>query len=968
MTRKQLLKIIILAFAIVAISILCTVAIIGAEENKTYTVTYYSNGSVAKTYTFKSGEKHTVLTEPFATSNQSKQFYGWYDDNGQFYGRIQLTVDRNYNLYEAYGVTVKTKDDLVKYLGQPGTFIRLGATIALNEKVTLPSDGMVAIDLNGNNLTISSTDYAFEGRNNSIHILNSSTTGAGKISHTGIATNADLMNAALFKLSPTGRKNVSIHLFKNATVETNVGLFDIVTDLTYSKYTYKFDVASSVTANFLVRTYGINNATFTVHETAHINVTGQYAFEDRGNCEGINLTFEMASGKLDVADNTFMTNELSKYKIFLTGGSFNKDLSHLYSNYTFSSDGNGRFYLVRCKHNNLVIDMTATCTEAGDITYKCSLCGLVSTVTSNAIGHSVVKKLAQESVTTMEKTEPGYYATICQRCGHEEREYFYPHPKDVYVTVKLRLDSGTIRTIRVKSTDIFGDNVGTRLQSFSTAFIEYQYGVKQSNIVSVELPLGVTTIAGGIGTDNTPKGLFYGNKHLEEIILPMSLENVEATAFGNIDTLLTIQGIEYISGKIDKQAFKQTANSKLFIERFEINANSIGEEAFYNITMTSLTFGEGVSTISYRAFGLDEGVETKLLEIFVVGNENKAYDGVTLSRYNTDFKRFSSLNSGHQFDNLGMVYVEHDYIVTTTKPTCQEGGFDYKICEHCGEEKIDNYTDPIDHDYKLIDPPVHSTCTKQGYEGTQCTMCGDIIVTKYYPKDPNTHDYTFSQKNSLENICEYDYHIIGVCECGESDPNPDNWIFMEKTGEHIWDERNPVNYVAPTCGEEGRTTVQCTYCGYTVDILQAPTGKHTMVTDNKKTIPATCSTRGTMAWVCDVCGETKERKVDKDPNNHEWEKDEKGNLVWTVRVAATAEKAGTAQNVCTGTGCKKIQTKGIPVTSEQTEDTSKLLLILLIVGGGVLVLGGLGITLYYTVFKKNASSGYKYKFNTLGKK
>ena len=121
-----------------------------------------------------------------------------------------------------------------------------------------------------------------------------------------------------------------------------------------------------------------------------------------------------------------------------------------------------------------------------------------------------------------------------------------------------------------------------------------------------------------------------------------------------------------------------------------------------------------------------------------------------------------------------------------------------------------------------------------------------------------------------------------------------------------------------------------------------------------------------MVWVCDTCGEIKERSVPEDKDNHEWEKDEKGALVWTVRVAATAEKAGTAQNKCVG--CGKIQTKGIPVTSEQTKGISTLVLVLLIVGGAILVLGGVGITLYYTVFKKNASSGYKYKFNTLGKK
>ncbi len=966
MTKRKLLKTIILMLAICAMVVLCTIAIIGASENKTYTVNYYSNGSVTTSLSFKDGEKHRVLNTPLSSVSSDKQLYGWYDETGKFYKDIQITVNKDYHLYEAYGLVVKTKDAFVKAISGAGTYIRLGASMSIDEKIILPTDGIIIIDLNGYNLNITSEDVAFEGRNTSIHILNSSTSGNGKIAHTGVATNNDLMNASLFKLAPGVRKNVSVHLFKNANIETNVGLFDIVSDLTYSRYTYKFDIESSVTANFLVRTYGINNAMFKVYETASINVTGQYAFEDRGDCKGTNLTFEMASGKLDITENTFMTNELSKYNIFLTGGSFNRSLTHLYSNYTFVSDGNGRFNLQSCKHNDIVIDMTATCEEAGDVTYKCTLCGLTHTEASGAIGHSVVKSLAQEAITTKEVTEPGYYATICQRCGAEEREYFYPDPKDVYVTVKLRMDDGTPRTIRVKSTDIFGDNIGERLQSFSTAFIEFQYGVKQSNIVSIEIPLGVKTIAGGIGNDSTPKGLFYNNKHLEEIILPMSLENVEAHAFGNIDTLLTIKGIEYITGRIDAYAFRQSANTKLFIERFETNAKTIGEQAFYNITMTSLTFGENVSTIGYRAFGLDASIECKLLEIFVEGNDHASYDGATLSKYNSDFKRFSSISSGHQFDSKGMVYVDHKFNIDTTAPTCQEGGFDFMKCKYCGEERIGNETDPIDHIYVEINPPVPSTCSTQGYEGTRCTMCEDVKVSKYYPYDPSTHDYTYEQKNSLENICEYDYHIIGVCRCGESDPNPQNWIFMPKTGEHIWDEQNPLEYVPATCGEDGYTTVNCSHCGFVVDIIHRATGKHTMVTDNKNTIPSTCTNKGTMVWVCDTCGETKERTVDKNPDNHEWEKDEKGALIWTVRVAATAEKAGTAQNKCVG--CGKIQTKGIPVTSEQTEGISNLVLILLIVGGSVLVLGGVGITLYYTVFKKNASSGYKYKFNTLGKK
>ena len=281
MTKRKLLKTIILTLAIIATAVLCTIAIIGTTENKSYAVTYYSNGSVAKSFSYKSGEKHKVLSEPFLSTADGKQLYGWYDETGKFYKDIQVTVNKEYNFYEACGLIVKSKEQFKTAIAQAGTFIRLGASMTIDEKIVLPSDGMIIIDLNGYSLNVTSKDVAFEGKNTSIHIMNTSTTGNGKISHTGVVTNADLMDASLFRLAPSTRKNVNIHLFKNANVETNVGLFDIVSDLTYSKYTYNFDIESAVTANFLVRTYGINNAMFKVYDTAYINLIGQYAFEDR---------------------------------------------------------------------------------------------------------------------------------------------------------------------------------------------------------------------------------------------------------------------------------------------------------------------------------------------------------------------------------------------------------------------------------------------------------------------------------------------------------------------------------------------------------------------------------------------------------------------------------------------------------------------------------------------------------------
>ena len=144
--------------------------------------------------------------------------------------------------------------------------------------------------------------------------------------------------------------------------------------------------------------------------------------------------------------------------------------------------------------------------------------------------------------------------------------------------------------------------------------IEEKFKVDQSQIIGIEIPLGVKTIAGGIGkTDGkeVPRGLFYGNTHIEVITLPRTIETIEEYAFGNMKNLKTVKGLEYVTGTIDKQAFKQNPTSKLFIERMELNAKTIGEEAFYNATMISLSFGKNVKSIGARAFGLASDEKNK---------------------------------------------------------------------------------------------------------------------------------------------------------------------------------------------------------------------------------------------------------------------------------------------------------------------------------------------------------------------
>lgn len=975
-TQGKAIRALLVLAIIVALTIICAVCVIASAEKKTYTITYYSNGGVSKVVTVEAGGRHELLKTPLSYQQSDKKLFGWYDETGKLYSNITfMNISKDYTFYEAYGKNAGTEADFIKAIKQGGCYVRLSADIVVDDLITLPASGLAIIDLNGHNLTINSKDVAIRGMNSSIHVLNNGTSANASIIHTGEPTNADLMDSALFSLTPTLKRDAEIRFFPNANVKTNVGLFDIVSDLTYSNYTYNFLVESNVEANFLVRTYGIKNATFNITDTASINIIGQYMFEDRGNYNGINLTYEMTAGKLDVLENTFITNELSKYNVFLSGGSYNRSLSHLYPNYTFELGNDGRYTVTACKHADVIIDMTATCTSAGQITYQCLHCGVVHTDNSNAVGHSVVKSLAQEPITTVEKTEPGYYATVCQRCGYEEREYLYPSPKDVYVTVKIRDDEGKVSEKRVKATDLYGMDVGERLQSFSTAYLEFEYKIKQSNIISIEIPLGVKTVAGGIGTDNTPKGLFYGNSHLEEIILPMSIENIESTAFGNIATLKTVKGIEYITGTISQRAFQQTKGNVPYVERMELNAKTIETSAFENFTMISLTFGENVNSIGNYAFAISDIENSKLKEIFVLGNNDRSQ--VTLSNYNVAAKRFEGVGSGHQFDGQRIVYIDHNFDVETINPTCKEKGYDVSVCRYCNEERIDNYTDIIDHITEERTVPTNCV-TIQGYVGSFCTMCDELIsIVKYLNKNgsdgaPLVHDYTYTTKTDFEvfgntekNICVDDYFIVGVCICGAYDENRANWKYNKAVGQHEWDERNVLEYVAPTCGSDGYRIVECLHCGYEDTIIHTATGKHMYVTDNKNTIPATCTSKGKMVWACSECGDAKERKAEINPNNHDWEKDKNGNLVWTTKVAPTTERAGTAKNVCTGCGAE--QTKGIPVTSEDTKSVDTLYIILIIIGG-IIVLAGVGLTLYFTVFKKSASSGYKYKFNTLGKK
>ncbi len=976
--KRRLIKSIVLVAAVMIMALICTFVIVGATEEETYTISYSVNGKIVKTEDFPKTQAAVLPSQPISKEVEGKKFFGWYTDTGAVYtvradgSDIVLAGQRvDQVVYEAYGVEVSTEADFLREVKKPNSYVKLVKNdITVDEIITLPDSGLTIIDLNGRVLNITSKDVAFKGTNASLHIVNSGAAGSGKIIHKGEFTDKYLMDSSLFTLSPTLRADTQIRLFPRVLIKSNVGIFDIVSDMTGSKYNYTLDIGATVEGNFLVRSYGIRNTTVTTNLYSDITITGLYVFEDRGLYDAINLTFKMPDGKLTLAADTFITNEMDRYNVYITGGSFSKDLNGLYPHYTFTPGSDGRYKFNECNHDDVLISMTADCDKAGTVTFKCGHCGVEHTDPSGALGHSLVTTLAQETVTTVNATEPGYYETVCSRCDYEAREYFYPSPLDVYVAIKYRLTTGEDRTIKVKADKIFGIE-GTSLKSFEPSILAIEYGVLRPQIYSVELPLGITEVVGGLSSGasgSEPQGALYGEAYIEELVLPMSLVNIGATAFADMKSLKTVKGLEHISGKIGERAFEQKKGNIVYIEKMEINAKEIGANAFYNFTMISLTLGKNVTTISKNAFGMTNvAEESKLKEIFSEKNTSK--NGVNLKG-----SGLVTVEDGQQFDGKAIVFLDHYFDEenkVVIEPTCLQEGYEILTCKNCGEVRNENFVDMVDHSYVEIKVP--TTCVAQGYEGLKCTVCEYIEIVDYYVGHVPVHDFTYKETYTAQddidntdiNICEDDYLIVGTCRCGEMDPNENNWERKDAIGDHVLDERNPLEYVGATCDRKGYGVYPCINCGESYRLTYEATGNHLYITDHKNTVLSTCTTAGKKAFYCKECGTPKVADDVLNPENHEWEKDKNGNLLWTTKVEATTEKAGKAENKCLG--CGKVQSKGIPVTEEQTKDVDKLYMILIIAGGAVVAVG-LGITLYFTLFKKKASAGYKYKFNTLGKK
>ena len=1030
--KKSLKKaIFVLALLACVLIIVCTATIFA--DTKRYTVKYYSKGILFDTAT-TSASGSVVLRKDPKTVYTGRTMFGWYtldpilDDRSFFAAGSVLTPDCDVELYEAYGVEVSTEEEFLEAVKKTDMFIRLKNGITVHEQIVLPESGTTVIDLNGKTLEVSSklsgTDYStsiFKGTNGSLSILDTTKLRQGKIDISG-AIDDKYPTTAVFEFTPNEEmnKDIELRIFTSVEITSNLGFVNVNSDISEKEGTLKVIINGEITSsNYMLRSHGMKNAEIYMNDGSKFVTNGFMLFEDIGENDGEVASLYIKGGKFGLNPaKTVISNEPERFGIYITGGLFENDIASLFpdGHYVFKVQRNEYdnqvegFVLDYCKHEMRATNVTATCTEPGEATYKCLLCRDERTEAVSALGHSTYKILLNEIEITPEKTVPGRYGIFCQKCDYEEIEYFYPSPQNVYVQVMIRDEDGNVNSYPVKATELYGSDLGERLQTFNTMLIEEHFKCSISDIVGIEIPLGVKVIAGGIGkTDGkeVPKGLFYGNDHLEKIILPETLETVEEYAFANMAKLKEIEGIEHISGTIKQFAFQQIDNpdTKDVVEipqlvfdkdhdgdgaTLTVNARTIEENAFYNSKIKTLRLGENVDVIKDRAFGIDTSLfEPIMIELFIDEVTASSANGKALPRTIENVKNdftgaFTSIGKNHVFSEEYLVFENHDYTNDEHEATCQEKGYTKQFCTRCEVTTFANETDPIPHDF-TVKTKVRGTCSMQGYTIYKCSMCEEVDestktheIDDYYDYDNHTFDKQvyYDGYEIITDICSQSYYIVDQCTgalCGNFTGEPPA-ISLEKTymaesmggygglheplGNHVPDYMNPVKKTPATCGSKGEQTLLCIHCSTEIVEEIKPTGRHSLAPDSSQSIAGTCQKEGLSVVVCTVCDYKKETVLVKNKDNHVFGE-------WVTVVEPTVETAGLQRRECP---CGEIETAGIPVRTDIAEKQSKVWLIVGIIGGVLLVGGAIFLTLYFTVLRKSPSKSYKYKFNTLGKR
>ena len=146
----------------------------------------------------------------------------------------------------------------------------------------------------------------------------------------------------------------------------------------------------------------------------------------------------------------------------------------------------------------------------------------------------------------------------------------------------------------------------------------------------------------------------------------------------------------------------------------------------------------------------------------------------------------------------------HYYKETVVPPKCDADGYTLHICERCGDEYKDNFTQKLPHSYEPTVVP--STCTERGYTKYTCTACGHNYIDEQSYTPEKGHSYKVAEE--VLPGCEHAGHrkfVCGACGDGYTVTLPETGHMWQVAEEGYTQEGAPYTvYVCSACGADRR--------------------------------------------------------------------------------------------------------------------------------------------------------------------
>ena len=203
---------------------------------------------------------------------------------------------------------------------------------------------------------------------------------------------------------------------------------------------------------------------------------------------------------------------------------------------------------------------------------------------------------------------------------------------------------------------------------------------------------------------------------------------------------------------------------------------------------------------------------------------------------------------GHDFSEIDVI-----------SPTCSQGGYTIKGCSRCSEFEVvtGSETDRIDHEWATKEV-IQPDCDDSGLVTYWCRQCGDTYSEFI---DALGHNYVdlACTRCGYSILCDHSYRLIETTQstCTKNGQQSFECSLCGDTYSKTLALKSH-SYVAtihaPSCDAQGYTAHVCSVCSHSYqDAIVAATGHSFKETSR---IPSTCIVAGQINYAC-ACGETK---------------------------------------------------------------------------------------------------------------